>query len=120
LPEVQQSDVIKQIETPDLPLNDIYIHFGGGSVHFAQKYWDPVRVHKESTLSCNTNEKPNSGFQFKNGETMALTKTPMEKILKRMKFIRRQLLLPLISAGTVHRSQGMMLQRAVIDRRMKF
>jgi hypothetical protein len=36
-------------------------------------------------------------FQFKNGETMALTKTSMEKTSNGMKFIARQLLLWLIS-----------------------
>jgi hypothetical protein len=51
---------------------------------------------------------------------MALTKTPMEKTSNGMKFIGRQLLLRLIFAGTVHRSQGVTLQRAVIDCRMKF
>jgi hypothetical protein len=39
-----------------------YIHFGGGSVRFTQKYWHPVRVHKGSMLSRNTNGKPDSGF----------------------------------------------------------
>jgi hypothetical protein len=59
-------------------------------------------------------------FQFKNGETMAVTKTPLEKTLNGMKFMERQLLLLLIFAGTVHSSQGFTLQRAVIDWRMKF
>jgi hypothetical protein len=36
--------------------------FGGGSVHSAQKYWHPVRVHKKPRLSYNKNEKPNSSF----------------------------------------------------------
>jgi ATP-dependent exoDNAse (exonuclease V) alpha subunit len=51
---------------------------------------------------------------------MALTKTPKEKTLNGMKFIACQLLLRLSFAGTVHRSQGMTLQRAVIDCRMMF
>jgi hypothetical protein len=59
-------------------------------------------------------------FQFKNGETMPLTKTPMEKTSNGMKFIRRQLLLRLILAGNWEHIQGMTLRRAVIDRRMKF
>jgi hypothetical protein len=44
------------------PVSKQYTHFGGGSVHFAQKYWLPVRVQKGSVLSCNTNKKRNSGF----------------------------------------------------------
>jgi hypothetical protein len=59
-------------------------------------------------------------FQLKNGETMALTKIPMEKASNGMEFIGRQLLLRLVLAGPVHRSQEMVLQRAVIDWRMKF
>jgi hypothetical protein len=58
-------------------------------------------------------------FQFKNGETRALTKTSLEKTSNGMKFIRRRLFLRLICAGTVHKSRGMTLQRAVIDCRMK-
>jgi hypothetical protein len=59
-------------------------------------------------------------FQFKNGETMALTKTPMEKVSNGMKFMGYQLFLPLIFAGTGHGSQEMTLRRAVIDLCMKF
>jgi hypothetical protein len=58
-------------------------------------------------------------FQFKNGETMALPKTFMERTLYGMKFIERQLRLRLIFAGTVHRSQGLTIQQALIDYRMK-
>jgi ATP-dependent exoDNAse (exonuclease V) alpha subunit len=59
-------------------------------------------------------------FQFKNGEIMALTKTSMETASNRMKFIGRLLLFRLIFAGTAHRSQGMTLQRAILDCCMKF
>jgi hypothetical protein len=59
-------------------------------------------------------------FQFKNGETMVLTQIPMEKTSNGMKFIGRQPLSLFIFAGNVRRSQGMTLQRAVIDFRMKF
>jgi hypothetical protein len=58
-------------------------------------------------------------FQFEGGETRALTRIPMEKTSNGMKSIRCQLPLPLIFAGTVHRSQGMTLQWAVIDYRAK-
>jgi hypothetical protein len=59
-------------------------------------------------------------FQFKNGETMALMKTPMEKTSNEMKFIKCQLILLLIVAGTVPRSQKMTLRRGVIDCLMTF
>jgi hypothetical protein len=57
--------------------------------------------------------------EFKNGETVVLTETPVEKTSNKMKFVGRQLLLWLIIGGTVYRSQGTTLQRAVIDYRMK-
>jgi hypothetical protein len=44
----------------------------------------------------------------------------MEKTSNEMKFTRCQLPLQLIFAGTVHRSQGMTLQRSVLDYRTKF
>jgi hypothetical protein len=53
--------------------------FWRGSVHFAQEYWHPVRLHKGLTPSCRTNENQTVVFHFKNGETMALTETSMEK-----------------------------------------
>jgi hypothetical protein len=58
--------------------------------------------------------------QFEDGETRALTRIPMKKTSNGMKFIRCQLLLQLIFAGTVHGSQRMTLQRTVIDYRTKF
>jgi hypothetical protein len=68
----------------------------------------------------NANDNRTVVFQFNNDETMGLTKTPIEKTSNGMKFIEYQLFLPLIFTGTVHGSQEMTLQRAVIDRCMKF
>jgi hypothetical protein len=59
-------------------------------------------------------------LQFDDGDTRALTRIPMEKQSNGMKFVRWQLPLRLLFAGTVHRSQGMTLQRAVIDCRTQF
>jgi hypothetical protein len=73
------------------PASKRYTHFGEGSVHFVQKYWHPVRVHKGSALLCNTNKNRTMVFQFKNGETIASTKTPMEDISNGMKSIGRQI-----------------------------
>jgi hypothetical protein len=97
-----------------------YTHFGVWFVAFAHKYWHPVRVHKGSMLLCNTNEKPNSGFSVQERWNHDSDKTHMEKTLNDMKFIRRQWLLLLIFAGTVHGSQGITLQRAVTHCHMKF
>jgi hypothetical protein len=59
-------------------------------------------------------------IQFDNGDTRALTRIPMEKTSNGMKFVRWQLPLRQLFAGTVPRSLKMTLQRAVIDCRNKF
>jgi hypothetical protein len=118
LSEAQQIDVIKKIETSNLPLNDIHILKGLHSLCSEILTPRPGSSRVDAVLQCKW--KPKNGFQFKNRETMALTKTPMEKTWNGMKFIGCQLLLWLIFAGTVHRSQEMTLQRAVIDCCMKF
>jgi hypothetical protein len=119
LSEAQQIDVIKEIETPDLPLNDIHILEGdpftllrniGTRSEFIKGRRSPVIQMKNRTVI----------FHFKNGETLALAKTPMEKTSNGTKVIGRQLLLRLIFAGTVYRSQGTTLRQAVIDCCMKF
>jgi ATP-dependent exoDNAse (exonuclease V) alpha subunit len=118
LSEAQQINVIKKIEIPDLPPNDIHILEG-----------DPLTLLRNiGTRSgfikgrhCRAVQKNQTViFQFKNGKTMALTKILMEKTTNGMKFIGHQLLLRPIFIGTVHKSQGMTLQRAIIDCHMKF
>jgi hypothetical protein len=79
LSEAQQLDIIKKIATPDLPLNDVYILEG-----------DPFTLLRNiGTRSgfikgrrCLAIQMKNGTmvFQFKNGETMALTTTPMEQL----------------------------------------
>jgi ATP-dependent exoDNAse (exonuclease V) alpha subunit len=119
LSEAQQIDFIEKIDTHDLHSNNIPILEG-----------DPFALVKNvNTRSglvmgrrCRAIQIKNRAlvFQFEDGETRALTIIPMEKTSNGMKFIRCQLPLRLIFAGTVHRSQGMTLQRAVIDYRTKF
>jgi hypothetical protein len=54
------------------------------------------------------------------GEELTLPRIPMKKVSHGMKFARWQVPLRLIFAGTVHRSQGMTLHKAVIDLRTEF
>jgi hypothetical protein len=119
LSKAQQIDFAEKIDTPDLPSNDRPILKG-----------DPfVWIRKIGTRSglvkgrrcCVTQIKNRIVvFQFEDGETRELTRISMEKTSNWMKFIRCQLLLRPIFAGTVHRPQGMTLQRAGIDYRTKF
>jgi hypothetical protein len=57
--------------------------------------------------------------QFKNGETMELAKIPMEEIFKCYEAHQTSITFAALFAGTVHRSQGMTLQGAIIDCRRK-
>jgi hypothetical protein len=59
-------------------------------------------------------------IQFHSGEQLALSPIPMEKESHRMRFSLWQVPLKLIYAGTVHRSQGMTLNRAIIHLRRHF
>jgi hypothetical protein len=119
VPEAQQIDIIKKIETPDLPPNDIRFLEGDAFILLRNI---GTRSGFIKGRRCRAMRMKNRTlvFQFKNGEPMTLTKTHMEKTSNGMEFIGRQLLLLLIFAGAVHRSQGMTLRRAVLDCRLKF
>jgi hypothetical protein len=119
LSEAQQIDIIKKIETPDLPPNDTHIMEGNPFILLRNI---GTRLGFIKGRRCHAIQMKNRTvvFQFKNGETMALKKTPIEKASYGMKFIGRQSLLRPIFEGTMSRSQGMTLQRVVIGYRMKF
>jgi hypothetical protein len=119
LSEAQQIDVIKKIETFDLPLNEIHI-LEGDSFTLPRNILTLSGFIKGRRCRAIQMKNRTVVFQFKNGEAMALTKTPMEKTSNEMQFIGHQLLFGLIFSGTVYRSQGMTFQQAVIDCRMKF
>jgi hypothetical protein len=55
-----------------------------------------------------------------NGQDVTLPRIPIQRISNCIKFRRWQVPLRLISAGAVHRSQGMTLNRAVVDLRVPF
>jgi hypothetical protein len=86
LSKAQQIDIIKKIETPDLPLNNIHIlegdpftllrNIGTWSGFIKGRRGHAIQMKNQTMV-----------FQFRNGGTMALTKTPMEKISNEMKFI---------------------------------
>jgi hypothetical protein len=88
LSEAPQIDVIQKIETSNLHLYDIHI-LERDPFTLLRNISIPSAFIKGG-LSCNINENQTVVFQFKNHETMALTKTSMEKTLNEMKFIGRQ------------------------------
>jgi hypothetical protein len=58
--------------------------------------------------------------QLDTGQEVTFPRIPMEKDSNGLKFVRWQIPLRLVFAGTVHRSQGMTLGRAVVDIRTQF
>jgi hypothetical protein len=103
LSEAQQIYVIKKIEPLDLPPNDIHILEGD---LFTLLRNVGTRCGFVKDRRCHAIQMKNRTviFQFRKDETVALTKTPMEKTSNEMKVIGRQLLLLLIFAGIIHRS----------------
>jgi hypothetical protein len=97
LSEVQQIDVIKKIKTPYLPPNDMHILAGDPFTLLRNSGTRPEFIKGRRCSVIQMKDRA-VFFQLKNGETMALTKTPMEKISNGMKFIRRQFRLQLIVA----------------------
>jgi ATP-dependent exoDNAse (exonuclease V) alpha subunit len=119
LSKSQQIDFIEKIDSPDLPPNDILILEGDPFILLCNI---DTRSGLPKGRHCRALQMKNQTvvIQFDNGEIRALTRISMEKTSDGMKFVRWQLPLRPLFAGTVHPSQGMTLQRAVIDCRNKF
>jgi hypothetical protein len=119
LEEAHQIDLIERIETFDLPL--YILHFYEG---------DPSTLSRNiNTLSSVVNgrrfwvldaKEGVAVIRFENGKELTLSLLLMEKVSNGMKVSRWQVPLKLIYAGTVHRSHGMTLNRAVIDLKSQF
>jgi hypothetical protein len=71
-------------------------------------------------LSCNTNGKPDSIFSLQERRNHDIDENSHGENFKWDEVHRTLIILLLILAGTVRGSQEMALQRAVIDRRMRF
>jgi hypothetical protein len=119
LSEAQQCDCIEGTDASDLPPNDIHTFEG-------DRFILPRDIDKRSGLAKGRRRRSvemksrTVVFQFDNDETRTLTRIAMEKSSNGMTFVRWRLPLRLPFAGTVHRSQGMTVQRALIDCRTKF
>jgi ethanolamine utilization protein EutP (predicted NTPase) len=119
LSETQLIDFIGKIDTPNLPPNSVQILEGDSSV-LLRNIDTRSRLVKGQRYRAIQTTNRTVVFQFEDSEIGALKRIPMEETSKGMKFIRCQLPLRLIFAGTVHRSQGVTLQRPVIDYHTKF
>jgi ATP-dependent exoDNAse (exonuclease V) alpha subunit len=111
--------LIEKIDAPDLPPHDILI-LEGDLLILLRNLDDRAGLAKGRRCRAIQMKNRTVVVQFDDDETRILTRIPMEKTSNGMKFVRFQLLLRLVFAGTVHRSQGMTIERAVIDYRTKF
>jgi hypothetical protein len=118
LSECPQKEFIETIDTPDLPPHILNLYEG-----------DPcVILRNISTLSgvvkgshCWAQVTQRAGWvTLDNDQNVTLPRIPTQKVANGIKFRRWQIPLKLVYAGTVHCSQGMTLNRAVIDLRALF
>jgi hypothetical protein len=117
--ESHQLDVIEKIDTPDLPPNKIYI-FGVDPFILLRNIDTRSGLAKGGRCRASQVLNRTVVLHFDDGQTRVLTRIPMEQTSNGMTFREWQPPLKLLFAGTVYRSQGMTLQRAVIDCRTKF
>jgi hypothetical protein len=108
LSESHQIDFIERMETPDLPPNQIHILHGDPFILLRNM---DTRSGLAKGRRCRAIQMRNRTIvvEFDNHETRTLTRIAMEKTSNGMKFIRWQIPLRLVFAGTAHRSQGMTL-----------
>jgi hypothetical protein len=118
LSESQQLDFIESIDTPALPPTNIHI-LDGDPFILLRNIGTGSNLAKERRCCVIQMKNRTVIVQFDDNETKPLTRIPMGKTLNGMKFVPWQIPLRLIFAGTANRSQGMPLQRAVIDCRTK-
>jgi hypothetical protein len=119
LDEGHQIDFIETIETPDLPPHVLHFYEGDACTLLRNISTVSGLVKGRRCWVIDANERI-VVIQFENGEQLTLSRIPIEKMSNGIKFERWQIPLRLIYAGTVHRSQGMTLYRAVIDLRRSF
>jgi hypothetical protein len=114
-----QRDFTESIDSPDLPPHVLKLYEG-----------DPCMLLRNISTICGL-VKGRRCWALESSDRLILTRLdnqqelplprmPMEKVASGIKFSRMQVPIKLIYAGTVHRSQGMTLHRAVIDLRKDF
>jgi hypothetical protein len=119
LSAAHQLDFIHRLESPDLPSSELKL-FQGDPLLLFRNVNTPAGLAKGRR--CNAVNMHGSAVQveFDDGQAATFGRIPMEKRVHGVKFLRWQVPLKLVFSGTVHRSQGMTLARAVVDCRSKF
>jgi hypothetical protein len=114
-----QIDYVEQLECPDLPPTELEVF--GGDVSLLLRNVN-TRAGLAKGRRCVAREMGHLTLVVSFGPEDEYTFGPirMEKQLNGAEFVRWQVPFRLMYAGTVHRSQGMTLDRAVMDCRTQF
>jgi hypothetical protein len=112
-------DLIQSLESPDLPPSELTI-FEGNALILLRDIDTPAGMAKGRRWNAIWMYGRAVVVQFDDGAIATFGRIPMEKKVNGVKFLRWQGPLRLAFAGTVHRSQGMTLARAVVDYQSKF
>jgi hypothetical protein len=115
----QQVDFIERFDTPDLPVHRLVL-FAGDALVLLRNLDTRVGLAKGRRCSVKQLRQRTIVVEFDDGSERTLARIPMEKVTNGMKFQRWQIPVRLMFAGTVHRSQGMTLARAVVDYRSQY
>jgi hypothetical protein len=119
LSECHQIDFIQKVELPDLSPHMLNLYEGNpcfllrnlstaSGLVKGRRYWAVDLNERVVVMKLDTKEE------------LTLFRIPIEKVSNGIKFARWQIPIQLIYADTVHSSQGMTLDRAVIDLRTNF
>jgi hypothetical protein len=114
-----QIDMIEKLDLPDLPPQTLLIY--KGDPMFLLRNID-IRLGLAKGRRCTAKHvgEQTVVVQFDDGVIITLPRMALNKQSNGIVFKRYQVPLRLIFAGTVHRAQGMTLNRVVIDCRSKF
>jgi hypothetical protein len=119
LDEGHQINFLERIETPDFPPDVLHFYEGDPCTLFRNMSTLAGLVKGRRCWVIDAKERF-VVIQFESGEQLSRLRIPMEKVSNGMQFWREQIRLKLLYAEIVHRSQGMRLNRAVIDFRRYF
>jgi hypothetical protein len=119
LNEAHQLDFIDKIEISDRPPHILHFDEGDPCMLFRNIRTLSGLVKGRRCWPVNAHQRV-AAIPLDNREELALPYILMRKVSKDMNCAKWQVSLWFIYAGTVHRSQGMILHRTVIDLRTQF
>jgi hypothetical protein len=114
-----QIDFIEKIDTLDMPVHCLSL-LEGDPLILLRNLDTSSGLAKGRRCTAKALRHYTLVVEFDDGTQRVLGRVPIEKVTNGMKFQRWQIPVRLVFAGTVHRSQGMTLSRAVVDYRSQF